>query len=420
MLGHWLLASDLHVRPGNSAPLPAGYGTDTNWVLFQSTVDQMRKADPDPQVVILSGDFLAHHFPRSIPLAESEMTAIARAFNAAFPRAQFVIVPGNNDDPCGDYRATPGSAYFKYLAHLWAPLVNRNGAAPQFERDFGEYGWYTARLPNAHLRLVALDSVYWSLVYRRCGNEHPDAPQRELQWFSRTLSALPDQTRAMVVMHIPPGIDPHSTLLAHRLLLVPFWRDAFAVSFVRTLTGQHSRIAFAVAGHMHRDDFRLLGNVPLLAVPSVSPVYDNNPAFLRLDVGRDGTLTNYTPYVYDQWSDAWQSDDSFDSAYGVSGFTASSLASLHARLASDERLRARWALMLMSGSHYREITSGTWRTYWCAQSEMGERFVSCAGLQRRLEVVPIVAGVVVVGALALFALLWYSVVRKWKRQSKDA
>lgn len=420
MLGHWLLASDLHVKPGNSAPLPAGYGTDTNWVLFQSTVSEMRKADPHPQVVILSGDFLAHHFPRSVPLAESEMTAIARAFDAAFPHAQFVIVPGNNDDPCGDYRATPGSAYFKYLAHLWAPLVNRNGAAPHFERDFGEYGWYTARLPVAHLRVVALDSVYWSLVYRRCGSEHPDAPQREMQWLSRTLSSLPNQTRAMVVMHIPPGIDAHSTLVTHRLLLVPFWRDAFATAFVRVLLKEQPRIAFAISGHMHRDDFRLFGGVPLLVAPSVSPVYDNNPAFLRFDVGAGGTLENYTPYLYDQWSNAWQKGDSFDSVYGVRGFTAASLASIHARLATDENLRKRWTLMLMSGSHYREITSGTWRTYWCAQTDMGQQFISCAGLQRRLQVLPIAAGVAVAGALALFALLWYSVSRKWKRPNKSA
>ncbi len=148
LLGHWLVASDLHVEPGAGGPEPADYGTDTNWTLFDSTVDAMRRADPHPQVIVLSGDFLAHHFPDNVPLALRTMARIAKTFDAAFPQAQFVIVPGNNDDPCGDYRATPGTRYFASLARIWEPLVNRNGAAPQFQRDFAEYGWYTARVPG--------------------------------------------------------------------------------------------------------------------------------------------------------------------------------------------------------------------------------------------------------------------------------
>ncbi|HKU69137.1 MAG TPA: metallophosphoesterase, partial [Candidatus Baltobacteraceae bacterium] len=212
LLGHWLLASDLHVEPGPGAAVPAGYGEDTNWALLESTVAAMRKTDSNPQVVILSGDLLAHHFPRNTRLAEQTMGRIVRTFNRAFPRAQFVIVPGNNDDPCGDYRATPGSPYFARIAHLWAPLVNRSGAAPQFEKTFAQYGWYEARLPHG-LRALAVDSVYWSIVYRRCAGYHPDAPQRELRWLAQSIDALPKTARALLVMHIPPGVDAQSTLL---------------------------------------------------------------------------------------------------------------------------------------------------------------------------------------------------------------
>lgn len=419
LLGHWLVASDLHVEPEHGAPVAAPYGDDANWALFDSTVAAMRRADPNPQVVILGGDFLEHHFPHNAVLAERTMARIAGTFNAAFPHAQFVIVPGNNDDPCGDYRATPGDPYFNALARIWAPLVNRGGAAPDFERDFGDRGWYSARLPVKGMRAFALDSVYWSLLYHGCGYEWPNAPQTELQWLSHSLGALPKNARAMLVMHIPPGVDPHSTLIAHRLLVVPFLRGGFDAQFLRILGARRSRIAFAIAGHMHRDDFRILGGVPLLIAPSVSPIYDNNPAFLRLDVAPDGTLHDYTPYTFDEWSNTWQTGDSFDATFGATGFTARDLASVHARLRTDRVLREKWALLVMAGSHYREITSGNWTTYWCAQTEAGNAYVACAGLGRRLEVLPVVAGVVVAILLALAAWLWYSVSRSWKRRSKS-
>lgn len=404
LLHHWLLATDLHVQPGPGSPIPSTYSTDTNWALFDSTVAQMRRTDPAAPVVILPGDFLAHHFPQNVPLAERTMARIARAFNAAFPRAQFVIVPGNNDDPCGDYRATPGSAYFKYIAHLWAPLVNRNGAAPDFERTFGEYGWYTARLPGG-LRAVALDTVYWSFVYRRCGNYHRNAPQQQLRWLAKTLGTLPRKTRAVLVMHIPPGVDPQSTLLTHRLLVVPFWRGDVAASFIRILARHAGAIAFAISGHTHRNDFRLLASVPILLAPSVSPVYDNNPAFLELDVAADGSLRDYTPVVYDRWSGQWQRTASFDRTFGASAFSAPALATVHTALGSNVNLRRRWARWFMADSGYREISSGTWRTYWCAQTELAAGFVACAGLQRRVEILPIAAGIAGVLVLAFAALL---------------
>ncbi|HLI94806.1 MAG TPA: metallophosphoesterase [Candidatus Baltobacteraceae bacterium] len=405
LLAHWLLASDLHVEPGHSGPVPATYGSDTNWALFDSALAAMRRADPNPPVVIIAGDFLAHHFPPSAALGEQTMARIAHAFDHAFPHAQFVIVPGNNDDPCGDYRATPGDAYFRYVAHVWAPLVNRNGAAPQFERTFGQYGWYAARLPLHDERVIALDTVYYSIVYRACSGGHPDAPQRQLRWLATQLRTLPAGTRAMLVMHIPPGVDAKSTLITHRLLVVPFWREQTAAAFVRVLRKYDARITLAIAGHEHRNDFRSFGGVPMLVAPAVSPVYDNNPSFAQLDVGNNGDLRDYTLFSYDEMDGGWERVDTFDRVYRASGFSARSLASIHARLRDDESLRRKWAQFYMARSVGSDITLGTWRTYWCAQTQFGPGFVPCAGLQRRVEVLPIAAGVAAAVLIAVIALL---------------
>lgn len=411
---HWLVASDFHVIPHSGTSAPLGYGKDTNWALFGSTVAQMRSSDPAAPVVILPGDFLEHHFPHDVRLAESTMGRIADAFDGAFPKAQFVIVPGNNDDPCGDYRVTPGSPYFSHLAHLWAPLVNRRGAAPQFERSFGRYGWYAGTLPNGE-RLIALDSVYWSFVYHRCANNHPDAPQREMRWFKAVLASLPPGKRAIVVMHIPPGVDPHSTLVAHRLLVVPFMANNYSARFVRILSQYRDRIALVVAGHEHRDDFRLFGGVPLLIAPSISAVYDNNPAFLQLDVSPAGDVSDYTPYEFDEYDRTWRQGASFDATYGANAFSAAALGEAHSRLAQDASLRQRWNRFFMDGSGDRAITSGTWRTYWCAQTNLAGEFVQCAGLEGRLRVLPIAAAI---GAALLLALLAFAAMRLGPKRAR--
>src|SRR5690242_17631762 len=58
----WLVVSDLHVEPFDSSPEPSYYGSDSNWALVDATIAQMRQAEPNPAVVVISGDFLAHHF----------------------------------------------------------------------------------------------------------------------------------------------------------------------------------------------------------------------------------------------------------------------------------------------------------------------------------------------------------------------
>ena len=112
----------------------------------------MQRADPDPPVVVVNGDLLAHDIMHvdSTPTA----VAIARRLDRAFPRAQFVLALGNNDSACGDYALAPGAKFLHAVAAAWGPLINRRGAAPDFMRTFVRDGFYTATLPVAGLRIT--------------------------------------------------------------------------------------------------------------------------------------------------------------------------------------------------------------------------------------------------------------------------
>jgi hypothetical protein len=403
----WLLVSDLHVNPFAGGTVPSGYKDDTNWALFDSTVNAMHRAAPDARVIIISGDFLAHKWGEKVSAAGSRrsaqvealqtMSRIEKTFARAFPKAQFVIALGNNDDPCGDYRTAPGTPYLAQLAKIWEPAVNRGGAAPQFAASFARSGSYTARLPVQGMRAVVLDDVYWSMFYRPCGRARGNPPAAQLKWLSATLQSAAPTGRDVVIAHIPPGVDPTSTLIAHRFVVVPFLSGSMNAGFLSTLA-EHSRtLAFAVAGHMHRNGFRIAGGVPMLLAPSISPIYENNPAFLRLQIGTNGVLQDYQMFAYSEGAREWAQNFDFDSAYGARDVTAAQLAALHARIASDDTLRERWARAAVAGADNWTQIAGAWRAYWCAQSDFGADYVRCAGDQRRAAVLP--------AALAIFAVL---------------
>ena len=262
--------------------------------MFVRALQRMRTVDPDPPVVVVGGDLLAHDMDRAH--ATATMVAIARDFNRIYPHAQFVLTLGNNDSNCGDYGLTPNSAFLREVARAWAPLVNRRDAAPHFLQTFTRDGFYTATLPLRNTRAVVVDDVFWSPRYHSgCGPAN-GASVAALKELDRALP--PSQQRSWLFVHIPPGIDAFSTThLTHGLVVVPFLEPGprFVLT---TIAGDPRRhVALVVAAHTHKFAYRIINAsgadpVPLLLVPAISPVFANAPSFLTADVTPDGAVRN--------------------------------------------------------------------------------------------------------------------------------
>lgn len=401
----WLVVSDIHLNPDDTSAVPSGYGADANWALWRSTLAQMHAVQPHPAVIVVAGDVLAHHFPHDEAKAEATMERIERSLAQTFPRAQILMTLGNNDDPCGDYRARADGAYMAALSSIWhEPLANG--------------GHYTAPLPHRE-RAIVLDDVFWSVFYHPCDATRA-AEHAELRWLSDVLAATPASQRLVLVDHIPPGIDASGTLIAHRFLVMRYLRSSDEQPFETTLQRYASHIAFAITGHTHRADFRILDGVPTVIAPSVSPIYDNNPAFLTLAVGTDGSLKDYAIYADDIATGAWSELFDFDRAYGASRVDARSMLAAHATIERDPSVRAQWETTLVTGSPHAEVNDSTWRTAWCAQTTQGRAFDTCAHLRRRLLVLPIVGGLLAVIVLASIATIVLNFGVRWKSNGKGA
>ncbi len=179
----WLLVSNVHFTPYDDPSLipqllaapasrwhailatstrpPSPYFSDTNFALFESALTAMQATIPNPPVVIIPGDFMAHKFPEQFAkyapdappgaydeFVDKTIAFLAAEFNATFPKAQFLITVGNNDGYCGNYMSTPNSPFLAHMAAAWGPLVDRNGNAPNCAAQFSRAGYYTATLPG--------------------------------------------------------------------------------------------------------------------------------------------------------------------------------------------------------------------------------------------------------------------------------
>ncbi len=414
LYSHWLFVSDIHLNPyANATQMYEYVPGDTPYALWESSVREMRSRVHNPAVIVLGGDMLAHHFaalarkkgenPQNAALAVNKR--IARDLGTAFPRAQFVVALGNNDDPCGDYRSETGGPYQTALARIWQPLVDRNGAAPNFIERFAHGGYYVASAAAPKMRVIVLNSVLWSFVYRgSCAAGPRDPGAAEIAWLKNELSARGGRPAA-IVMHVPPGYDATSTTSAHRFLAVPFLNQSANRSLLALLSDEDSRVEFALAAHVHRYDFRVAGGVPMLIASSISPVYRNNPAFFELEVDRSGVLHDVIPHVYDLQQAQWTVRQSFDAMYGIDRFSAANLQSVSARLGSDASLRQRWIEAYdVWAWRMGDVTDHSWRVYWCTQVQENGGYASCAGTEHRFQGVVAAIASLCIAAIAAVAL----------------
>ena len=399
---HWLVVNDIHLNPFTHAGIVRG--EDTSPILWHRTLHEMRIAVPHPAVIVLGGDMLAHHFPDLAREAHVHVEdavlqtdrSIAQDLNAAYPQAQALVALGNNDDPCGDYRSETNGTFEQDLARIWEPLVNRRGAAPDFLAQFDRGGYYTARLPVRSGEAIVLNSVFWSIVYSGGCLSHPKNPGgAELSWLQSELSGLPAGANAVLVMHIPPGYDPEATLATRRLLAFPFLNGGANRSFIDTVRNHQRVIREIIGAHTHRYDFRVVGEVPMLIASSVSPVYNNNPAFYDVTVDANGSIDDVVPYAYHLLDGQFVREPSFRTMYAIPAFSTAQLEGVAARIQSDASTRDIWKRAYGVWSWRVGDLDIHWLPFACAHTELGGGFASCAHISHRTEAAEIAAGLVV-------------------------
>lgn len=349
----------------------SGYGEDSNWKLVASALATL-KAQPQPGLVLITGDFLPHQFRARFDAAASDHSDQAfRAFAAktmqflglqletTFPGVPIVPVLGNNDDICGDYALEPGGPFLADTAPIVARMIG-DDVGPAFRRSWSALGNYVIANPIVKdARIVVLNTNFFSLHYKNsCGTSAEGNPgAASLAWLRQVLrQAEAAHQKVWLAYHIPPGIDAFATAQHDACPIAPvrMFAPAYAETFHRLMDQFRGTVTASFAGHVHMNGFRLLGDGTrdfafVMMNPAISPIFGQNPAFRRASIRAHGVIDDETVYYLANLAAAqqgaapvWQKEQSFDQAWSLPRFDLSSLETLYQRLGTNADARDRW------------------------------------------------------------------------------
>jgi sphingomyelin phosphodiesterase acid-like 3 len=390
-------------------------GIDTPFILFHSSLQAMRVRQPNAKFMMVSGDLIAHAFacrferlfPGAAPgdyeaFAVKTVAFVMDELRTTFPGVPVYVSLGNNDSGCGDYQLDARS---EFLAQTGKVIAVGLPAAQQPEalKQFGEGGYYSVTMasPMRNTRLIVVNDLFLSPKYSTCGGKPATAAAtEEMAWLERQLQdARQAGQRVWVMGHIPPGIDPFSTVAKFRDVCGGQAPVAFLSSdkMADLLVNYADVVRLGIFGHTHMDEMRLLereGGEPEAAgshgtaikmISSISPVDGNNPSFT---VGRvsptSAMLEDYEVFAASNQTGiatTWATEYDFANTYHEPEFSSATVKKL-----TDEFRTDHGANTAASQAYIRDYFVGDmsralnpfWPEYVCAlDNHTAKGFAAC-------------------------------------------
>jgi sphingomyelin phosphodiesterase acid-like 3 len=347
-------------------------GNDSNYLLVKSCLAAAVQKCPRPAFILYLGDSLAHNWKERYERVSSRSSLsdlepyreftqktiefLALEFRKHFPEVPILAALGNEDAFCGDYEIEPSGEFLTMFADAWLGLIGPSADVQSLRSSFGRDGYYSVRIPplDRH-RVVVVNSVFFSNLYENsCGSKKENPCGEEMSWLRGVLAEASDAgERVWLMMHIPVRINDYNTVKNEEAGSGPveFWNPVYTRQFVELMLEHRETVQAVFAGHTHMDDFRLIETKkgPLVVnklVPSISPIFKNNPAFQVYQYDeKTGAIINYQTYYLANLSTAgrataledlqWLREYDFCSAYRQTGMDIRAVSSIAAGLKTD-------------------------------------------------------------------------------------
>jgi hypothetical protein len=256
--------SNCRVADPSAKVTPFGkYGCDAPQRLLESALDYMNRVQPNPDFIIISGDFSAHDYQdeSSILSAISAATSLIQSkLNSNIP----VFPAMGNDDCSADYKfSLVNHTWTHELAHLWAQWL------PSSALDTFTYAGYYSVPVTPQLTVVILNTVLYSPRLSQLHDMDVDIGGQVAFVEQQLIQARNQGGKVLLVGHIPPGGAPYDD--------TDIWVEPYVQIFQDLATAYEDVLLAFAAGHLHSDDFRFLENTLVLLAPSISLINHNNP-----------------------------------------------------------------------------------------------------------------------------------------------
>ena len=279
---------------------------DSSLELVESSLSEMQRIDSDPEFILITGDLIAHYTSTiltstgsfspsySQSLVQESFQKLASSCDKFFPNTQIIPLIGNNDG-YADYEMPTGLdklEYLEFLYSVWEPLSK--GMSRKFFTD----GYYSIKSKNG-LNVIVLNSNFFSVNYLNIGVQGGV----QMIWLKGQLEG---NSNNILIMHIPPSL----TLYSGGELS---WYDYYSEVFLKMMSEYSESIIGIFAGHYHIGSFQLIGQIPIILNPSISPYFGNNPGFRYYN----SNLTDFSQYNLNGYNvtGEWESY-SFSSMFG--------------------------------------------------------------------------------------------------------
>jgi sphingomyelin phosphodiesterase acid-like 3 len=222
-----------------------------------------------------------------------------------------------------------------------------------------------------------------------------------MTWLQEQLAeARRTRQKVWVMGHIPPGVDPYSTVAKFKDICGKEAPVLFLSSdkLADVMIEYGDVIRLGIFAHSHMDEMRLLGpegsdprasiepGVAIKLVPSISPVDGNNPSFLVARVNRvSAVLQNYEVIAASNQTGIatlWSREYDYAQAYHEAQFSPSTVKKLIAKFEDD-----RGAKTEASQEYLRDYYVGDrsaqlkplWPLYVCAlANHTAKAYAACA------------------------------------------
>lgn len=339
-------------------------GVDTPYVLFESSLHAMKAEQPDAKFMIVSGDLIAHAFTcryeallPGAPAGSYEafvtktLDFVVQELRAAFPAMPVYAALGNNDSGCGDYQLDTGSSF---LSVAGTAIV---AGLPESERsaalkEFADGGYYSVRMaaPMRNTRLIVVNDLFLSPKYSTCSGRRSTAgADRQMVWLRSQLDqARRSGERVWMVGHIPPGIDPYSTIRKFTNVCAGDEPVLFLFSdkMADLMVEYADVVRLGIFAHTHMDELRLLSrkgstqHVAIKMISSISPVDGNNPSFTVARVNSSAArMDDYKVIAASNQTGVgtkWTVEYDYGRTYHQAEFSAAAVESLIGKFKADQ------------------------------------------------------------------------------------
>jgi sphingomyelin phosphodiesterase acid-like 3 len=386
-------------------------GVDTSEPLFESSLNAMRADAAGIAFITLSGDLISHSFsckyttlfPKATPgeyraFVEKTIEYVLGSLRDAFPGAPVYAALGNNDSDCGDYQLDANSVFLADTGKVMA--ADFSGAEKkQVGEEFAAGGYFSARMPIKHTRMLVLDDLFMGKKYSTCAGKPDDKPAKDqIAWLKQQLEqARQNKEKVWVMAHIPTGVDPYSTISKGKDLCAGKEPTMFLSSeaLTDTLASYGDVIQLAIFAHTHMDEMRLLVSdngksaVPVKMVASISPIDGNNSSFTVAEVDpATATLKDYRVIAASNKTGvdtAWTEEYDYAQAYQEPSFSADALGNLIGKFKADAGAKTpaseSYLRNYLVGDIGRELTP-FWPQYVCAlPNHTADAYRACACAQ---------------------------------------